>query len=206
MPSSDTGTLGQVLNICLELNPNTILDIGCGFGKYGFLLREYLDVCRGNYPRIDWKKKIDAVEIFPPYITALQKEIYNKIWIQPIEEFVTKESLDYGLILFLDVIEHLSKKEGVNLLRKLVAEKNPLLVVTPRDFRVQGTSHGNIHETHLSHWKRKDFRKIGETQFFRNKRAIIVLFNAKVYRHTLFFKIKNLFWKIFIKKKEKTKC
>lgn len=202
MPSSNTGSIEQILNISMELNPNSVIDIGCGFGKYGFLLREYLDICQGNYFKKDWKKIIDAIEIYKPYITEIQKSFYNTIWYSPIESFGSTLLYTYDLFLLLHIIEHLSKKEGIILLKKLVETNIPLLLVTPKTFNKLNSIFGNKYERHLSHWKKKDFRKIGKPQFFRNKNDIIVLFNKKVKWHTKVFKIKNLFWRIFIKKRE----
>ena len=44
MPTSDMHNIVPILTIMQHLQPRSVLDIGCGFGKYGVLLREYLDI------------------------------------------------------------------------------------------------------------------------------------------------------------------
>lgn len=42
MPSSFHEALSIVVPFVIDLAPVRILDVGVGFGKYGFLFREYL--------------------------------------------------------------------------------------------------------------------------------------------------------------------
>jgi len=44
MPTSDLYNITPILTIISNLKPKKILDVGCGFGKYGLLMREYLEV------------------------------------------------------------------------------------------------------------------------------------------------------------------
>lgn len=44
MPMSAYHCLPYVLELLITARPARVLDAGAGFGKYGFLLREYLDV------------------------------------------------------------------------------------------------------------------------------------------------------------------
>jgi hypothetical protein len=60
----------------LKINPKSILDIGCGFGSFGVLCREYTDVVQGRIRRDTYKTYIEAVEIDPNYIILLKFIIY----------------------------------------------------------------------------------------------------------------------------------
>ncbi len=79
MPCSRPSALVPMRNRIMEKNPMSVLDIGIGFGIFGFLAREYTDVRLGRY--FNWKTRIDGIEIFEKYITHLQREIYNNIYI-----------------------------------------------------------------------------------------------------------------------------
>jgi hypothetical protein len=43
------------------------MEIGVGFGKYGLLLREYLEIWGEGEVYEDWLRKIDGIEIFEAY-------------------------------------------------------------------------------------------------------------------------------------------
>lgn len=60
MPTSHFYQLDQLTELIFILNPKSILDIGVGFGKYGFLAREYLNLNRDdNYK--NFKRRIDGI-------------------------------------------------------------------------------------------------------------------------------------------------
>ena len=49
-----------------------ILDIGCGFGKYGMLFREYLDVWHERYERQQWRVRLVGIEAYEQYRNPIQ--------------------------------------------------------------------------------------------------------------------------------------
>jgi len=75
MPSSQFSQIPEILGIVHQISPNSILDVGCGNGKYGFLCRELLTYWKGKKT-----PQIDAIEIYDNYIGPLQKETYNTIF------------------------------------------------------------------------------------------------------------------------------
>ena len=77
MPSSDPQTIPKVLKLVELLQPKSILDVGCGNGRYGFLFREKLDWDWGRLQRDSWQTKIDAVEAEPGYISPVHQYVYN---------------------------------------------------------------------------------------------------------------------------------
>ena len=118
------------MELIIYTQPKNILDIGVGFGKYGFLSREYLELFDGREKLWDWKIIIDGIEIFKDYITPLHKLVYNQIDIGNVIDILPALDKKYDLILLIDVIEHLNKGNGVALLRevKRVAKKKVLLL------------------------------------------------------------------------------
>ena len=64
VPSSDFNQIGPIVELIVLANPQSVLDVGCGFGKYGVLAREYLELWDGRQRYGDWTRRIDAIEAF----------------------------------------------------------------------------------------------------------------------------------------------
>ena len=200
MPSSHWNQIETIIEIARKINPKTILDIGCGFGKFGFLLREYLEVWNDRYLREEWELTIDAIEPTKEYIFNLQRMIYNDIYQMTLSEFYSKENnKQYDLILLIDVIEHFTKNDGIAILKQTLEHCDYLLIATPKKYYPQD-NHDNHFEHHKSFWTRKDFKQIGKCQFFDNKRATIVLFGEKITLKKSTLKKKLGVIKIWLKK------
>jgi 2-polyprenyl-3-methyl-5-hydroxy-6-metoxy-1,4-benzoquinol methylase len=162
MPSSRPELIPFVLKFVMELKPRSILEIGTGFGKYGFLFREYLDIwaAAADPKRLDpanWQVQIDGIEFHEPYIGELQRQIYNRLIIGDAQEEIDKLG-NYEFIFLGDVIEHFPKKEGIKLLHKCLKHcTRMVMVTTPNYFNPQGAEYGNDRETHHCLWTREDF-------------------------------------------------
>jgi 2-polyprenyl-3-methyl-5-hydroxy-6-metoxy-1,4-benzoquinol methylase len=138
----------------LELQPESILDVGIGFGSKGMLFREYTDIWSSRYHREEWKTRIDGVEIFGEYIGSLQREIYDNIFIGNIADI----DINYYDFIYLgDVLEHFEKEDGVRVLNKLKTHCKTLIISTPVVVYPQGEFRGNIYEVHRSQWTQGDF-------------------------------------------------
>ena len=152
MPTSHHTYISDVIGLVRSLNPASVLDIGVGFGKWGHVFREYLDVMHGRPFKESWKVQIDGVEIFEKYIQAHQRHIYDEIFIDNIR---TMSIRDYDLIFMSDVIEHIEKKEAVEVINKLCAHSKALILIVPIGtawLNSQGKMYGNEHEAHISWW------------------------------------------------------
>lgn len=155
MPSGRPNIIGPVIDLIMKINPGSILDVGSGFGKWGFLLREYLEVWQGRLYPEEWRKRIDAIEIYKGYTKLPWYDIiYNNIYNQDITEH-DKILADYDLVLFMDVIEHIEKERGLELLKKA----KHWIVSTPNYVSKQGKMFGNEYEAHISLWSQYDFEK-----------------------------------------------
>lgn len=55
------------MDLVTIMDPRSVLDIGTGFGKYGILCREYLELWDGRQQYSDFKRRIDGVEAYSPY-------------------------------------------------------------------------------------------------------------------------------------------
>lgn len=157
MPSSRHEHISDVVSAFLALSPRSVLDIGCGFGRWGFLAREFCDVSWERYAKTTWKTRVDAVEAFEDYISPHHRYIYDNIYVARVQDFI-EEMDSYDLICMGDVLEHLEKKEGIGLLHDLRGKcSKGLIVGVPLGERwPQGAVLGNPFEEHLSVWTRRD--------------------------------------------------
>ena len=161
----------------MELNPKKILDIGPGYGKYGLLFREYLEIWK-TIPHKS-EVKIDAVEVFPEYISPVHKYIYNKVYIGNAAKVIKKIKTSYDLIVLIDVIEHMEKKDGIKLIRELKKKSEFILITTPKKHIEQTDLFSNKYEIHRSLWKRNELRKFGSIMSFKDKYDQIMLIGDK---------------------------
>jgi hypothetical protein len=72
-----------------------------------------------------------------------------------------------------DVIEHIPKEQGLELIRKLKIKCKNLIIVTPINVSNQGDVYGNVNETHVSEWKPIEFGKGVRTLTFGNTQVIL---------------------------------
>ena len=160
MPTSEYRQIPYVLDVIANERPKTVLDVGAGYGKYGFLAREFGDA-----------ERVDALDATPPRFAA-----YDHVWtgdLRNIDALLPPDAPRYDLALFIDVIEHLEKPEGYRLLDALVLRARKVLVTTPWGFRPQEVP-GMPYETHRSGWQPWDFRgryRVHRTQLFPGHRT-----------------------------------
>jgi len=95
-------------------------------------------------------------------IGPLQRLIYSKIVIGEATAVLAKQKTKYDVIHLGDVIEHMSKKVGIKLLRRCkdLALKG-VIVATPAAYQPQGAAYGNDHEKHHCLWTVEDFKEVG---------------------------------------------
>lgn len=106
-----------------------ILDVGACDGKWRRLLPEY--------------PNMDAVEVFEPNLTRLQG--YRSVFHSDICDF----SYDrYDLIIFGDIVEHLSVEAAKNELEYARDRCRDMIVAVPFRYE-QGAIYGNPYEVHV---------------------------------------------------------
>jgi hypothetical protein len=161
------------MDIIIALKPFSVLDVGSGFGKYGVLCREYLELWDGRQ-EYKFLRRIDGVEVFENYITPLHKFIYNNIYTENIIDLVKKLDYNYDLVLLIDVLEHFSKEEGVWLLKNLLSKNKGILINTPKKPSNQKDVFKNIFEIHKSLWKKKELISFGKSYFVPDNVSSII--------------------------------
>src|SRR5476649_1888122 len=135
MASSQWRQVSTIVDWVLLLEPSRVLDVGTGFGKYGLLCREYLDVFQGRLRPLEWTARIDGIESFADCITPVHRYVYNRI--DNGEALTVLKDLaaeSYDLALVVDVLEHLNQQDGSQLLRECRRVAAYTLVSTPKRF------------------------------------------------------------------------
>jgi 2-polyprenyl-3-methyl-5-hydroxy-6-metoxy-1,4-benzoquinol methylase len=174
LPSSQFGQISPLAWLIRELNPQSVLDIGPGFGKYGFLAREYLELWFRTTDYAKRTRRIDAIEVFGPYVTPLQRSIYNEIRIGDAIR-VLPQLATYDLVLLIDVLEHVDKADGIRLITVSLQKGTFVIVSTPKNPAPQAAQFGNIHERHRSAWTRRELTSIAPTLFLQEPQSLVAL-------------------------------
>ena len=160
MPISYPGALSHVGFRIIQLKPRSILDVGCGFGLWGFLSRMYTDLDERRLQREHWKVIIDAIEIFSTYIGPIQRELYTHVFVGDAMK-VLPQLGSYDLAICGDMIEHLTRADGLQLIQLMKQRCKRFFVITPARWIEQGTVFGNPHERHIYRWTREDLAPFG---------------------------------------------
>ena len=139
-----------------------------GFGKWGFLAREYTDIWLNHindtegYKKSNWKSKVDGIESFAPYITDLQQEIYDNIFIGDAVDLIPKNDIYYDMIIASDVLEHMEGERGYELLGAIKERSKYAFIVTPIKVLAQGPVYKNKNETHVHEWTKEQLEYWGQ--------------------------------------------
>ncbi len=157
MPVSYYQIAPIILDHVIAEQPVTVLDVGIGFGKYGVLVREVLDLPFERYEQKDWLVQIDGIEIHQGYKNPIYDYIYHNIFYDPLENVLPKLE-NYDVILLIDLIQNFTKSDGKNLIKELLEKTNKTLIITtPLYPHSQQYYLDNPHEKHISRWSQIDF-------------------------------------------------
>lgn len=186
MPTSNIGSIPLIMDAILRKHRyhqelKSILDIGIGYGKYGLLCREYItpfDIMDDTWKRL----RLDGVEVFPTYIKPYSLGIYSNIFVMDIRKFCEdprrwcKES-SWDMILLLDIIEHMNKEEGIQVIRKLSEFSRWILICTPEllKFYPQAVKQYHPKERHVSLWEIEDFEQFNVDEIILKQQFLIVM-------------------------------
>ena len=174
MPSSIPQQLNDIVELIIDTNPKSILDVGVGFGKYGFLSREYLELWDGRGQYKDWRRRIDGIEVFKEYLTPIHDFVYNQAYVGNVLDILPTLRTRYDLILLIDILEHFEYVDGIHLLKECRKHGRNIIISTPKHASMlQRECFGNPFETHRFQWRKKHFRGFGSLFFVHHQRSII---------------------------------
>lgn len=153
----------QTLSVAQQENCQTALDLGCGVSSHLSALRPEIktfgiDADPGSI------EEARANNVHDGYALA-------DIVQTPIEDLraILQEAVgqtQFDIVTAYGVIEHLTKRDGWELLEKCEALScKYVLLETPNGFVPQGPEFGNPLQRHLSGWFPNDFRGVGYTVY-----------------------------------------
>lgn len=133
---------------------DSLIDLGCGRGIIGALVRIYRN-----------PKRLVGVDTFPNYLDFCRKYgWYDEIYSYDLRNLPFPLSdKEFEVATCVEVIEHLPKCCGENLLNELERLANLIIITTPNCFFPQENYDKNPFQRHLSRWTASDFGKRGYT-------------------------------------------
>lgn len=159
MPTSPYAHLYCLVEYLNKMRPTSILDIGLGNGKLGFIARDLLDVMLGERHKCTERQlKLDGIEVFGEYIQEHQPAIYDTIIngdaFESIDDLGT-----YDMILLGDVLEHFEKETGWCFLDKCFSHVNQAvaLLLPLGNGWTAPAIYNHPHERHRPGWSPDDF-------------------------------------------------
>lgn len=159
MGTSRPTYLQEYGNFIIKLKPKSILDIGIGFGKNGYLAREYTDIWQSRILPKEWVINIDGIEIFDTYIHDATRFIYNNIFLGNVLSHMELFK-NYDLIVMTDVLEHFIKSDAL-LLMNNISKANHFFITTPINPSNQKEVNKNKYEEHLCKFSHKELSQYG---------------------------------------------
>jgi len=130
---------------------NTLLDVGCGSDSPIRYLRKRCKSAVGVDGHLD--------SIIKSQLQGIHDE-YCQINILDIDQRFPEKSFD--CVLASDVIEHLPKEQGLELIEKMEKiSRDRVIIFTPNGFLSQSAHSGNPYQEHLSGWEVGEMRQLG---------------------------------------------
>ncbi|MHA1661191.1 MAG: hypothetical protein ACTSUT_18990 [Promethearchaeota archaeon] len=138
VPYCDYIVKNQISQIC----PRNAVDFGAGAGKYCRILRDIL----GNACHIT------AIEGFKKAADMLRdKEFYDLVYNELLEEWLDKSDEDYDLAILGDVLEHLRPRMIRKVLKKAMPKFRNVIIVVPLHDIYQDALNENKLEIHQAY-------------------------------------------------------
>ncbi len=215
MGTSNWQNISYVVELVRAINPTKILDFGIGFGRWGILCREFLEVWdEGNYTG-KWNRQIDGIEVFPDYIKSYHSYFYDNIYKEEGYKWIKNCKEKYNLIIFGDVLEHFEKQTALEIVNISLIKSDYIIINIPLGTQWEQVSNNeNKYEEHKSIWQTSDFKNfrfkvVKSFHDYLGRKFCVVLMSGKPIdinnllknRYGRYYKIRNrLVYKLNLKK------
>lgn len=161
-----------------KIKPTSVLDVGCGNGKYGFLCREYIEY---------WLQKnpvIHGIEVYWMYLEKLDRHnVYDYIFRgEAIRKLSRIENKAYDVVLAIDILEHFDEINGKQFIQELKRVGKNVIICTPTIVKEQGACFGNEYEIHRKQWTPDEIEPDGPNRHVmigRENFTVVVLTEVK---------------------------
>ena len=174
MPLSRPECIPRVVNFIWETNPQSLLDVGVGFGGMGVLFRQTMDVRWGRVSWETWQTKLDGIEINPLYKNYVW-DVYDKVHYGDAKDVLPNLG-NYDVIFFGDILEHFEKQDALDLVKIAKNLAKTVLITTPQGFagnEAEAERFGNPFEEHKCLIEDEDFPE-AIIEKYGNQKLIII--------------------------------
>lgn len=197
MKSKLIGSIVHTLNFNLESSLDdctSVLDLGCGPSSP-------VQFCKN----ITYSVGVDA---FDQYLKQSKKQKIHTEYIQHNFLDLDFPPKSFDAIVLIEVLEHLSKKDGLRILKKASNwAKKKVIISTPNGYFPMGEVDNNSFQRHLSGWTVDDLNKLGFKShgvsgfkfFYHTENQVISLShsqnnfaNIRLYPQPLFYLLNGL--------------
>lgn len=136
MPISDQSNQSWVVDQLKYLELSSMLDVGAGAGTYAHVFAQH-------FPHVERF----AVEAWAPYIQEFAlNNMYTEVFNHDIRDH---ENFNYDIVIFGDVLEHMTKEEALAVWDKVSKNAKYALISIPIVHYPQDAVNGNPFEEHV---------------------------------------------------------
>jgi len=147
-----------VLDAIYRLSPASVLDVGAGMGRWGFLCRCHIGVGESLQQCPEQPLRVEAVEAFEPNVGRIYEAVYDRTHIGDARDVLPRLGA-YDVVICSHMIEHMSKQDGLTLLDLMLERSAKALILAfPLNDPLRDELRGNPFEAHRSVWTERDFR------------------------------------------------
>lgn len=126
---------------------NTVLDLGCGYNSQ-------IQYCNVPFSV--------GVELFEPYLQESKKKGIHNQYIKTDIRKVELKPKSFDAILCSEVLEHLTKEEGYELIKKMEKWARKKIIITmPNGYLWQNGYDNNPLQEHKSGWSTEELERLG---------------------------------------------
>jgi hypothetical protein len=153
MPISSENNKKPVMDLLKKFRVKNILELGVGYGHFGPKIKIEIP---GSF--------LVGVEIFKPYFEKIPTVCYKELHNEDIRTFDYADlcsRIPIQAVIAIDVVEHLERKDGLELLKKLEELISVVILSVPIIDYPQDCFMGNEWEEHKTQWKVEELIQLG---------------------------------------------
>jgi len=148
---SDPANQPVIIDFLTRLRPDSIVEVGIGYGEYG-------DLIRAAIPQVT----LLGIEVFCPYLDQVTPGVYDLIETSDLRHIPDSFWQGCDITIWIDGPEHLAPDESLQQIQRLRSlSRLGLLCACPIVDYPQGAVNGNEYERHLSQWSVAGMKSVG---------------------------------------------